>query len=145
MYVLTIKSQDGQGFSASTVNWVTQTSSMLPLVAVGVKGCFSSSTDISETGELAVDVIGKEQLDLAFNFFKSHVPEGSSIGGEMFELVSATGCPLIVNTPAWWGYKVLGQGQARGSHAVHWGAFEAGPRNEDNATLTPDHNLNYGG
>ena len=145
MFVLNSKSQDGQDLSASTVNWVTTTSFAPPLVAVGVKADSSSHAHITETGVFAVNVIGKEQVNLPFNFFKPHDPEGTSIGGESFEPGPETGCPLLVNTPAWWECKVVGQ-VAHGDHTLFVGeVLEAGVRNEDNAILMRDRNLNYGG
>ena len=145
MFVLTSKSQNGQDLSASTVNWVTMTSFAPPLVAVGVKADSSSHAHITETGVSAVNVIGKEQVNLAFNFFKSHDPEGTSIGGESFEPGLEIGCPLLGNTPAWWECKVVGQ-VAHGDHTLFVGeVLEEGPRNEDNTILMRDRNLNYGG
>ena len=84
MYVLTSKSQDGQDVSAATVNWLTQTSFAPPLVAVGVKGDSGAHAHITETGVFAVNVIGKDQIDLAFTCFKSLEREGDSIGGQAF-------------------------------------------------------------
>ena len=115
------------------------------LVAVGVKADSSSHAHITETGVFAVNVIGKEQVNLAFNFFKSHDPEGTSIGGESFEPGPETGCPLLVNTPAWWECEVVGR-VAHGDHTLFVGeVLEAGLGNEDNAIMMRDHNLNYGG
>lgn len=129
MFVLTSKSQDGQDLSVSTGNWVTTTSFAPPLVAVGVKADSSSHTRIIETGVFAVNVIGKEQVNRAFNFLKSHDPEGTSIGGESFGPGPETGCPLLVNTPSWWERKVVGQ-VAHGDHTLFVGeVLEAGLRN----------------
>ena len=101
MYVLTSKSQDGQEVSAATVNWLTQTSFAPPLVAVGVKGDSTAHAHITDTGVFAVNVIGKDQLDTAFTFFKSLEREGDSIGGQAFVAGPETGCALLANSPAW--------------------------------------------
>ena len=145
MYVLTSKSQNGQEVSAATVNWLTQTSFAPPLVAVGVKGDSTTHAHITDTGVFAVNVIGKDQLDTAFTFFKSLEREGDSIGGQVFVAGPETGCALLTNAPAWWECKVVGQ-LDQGDHTLFLGeVLEAGTRAEDQTILMRDHNLNYGG
>ena len=145
MYVLTSKSQDGQEVSAATVNWLTQTSFAPPLVAVGVKGDSTAHAHITDTGVFAVNVIGKDQLDTAFTFFKSLEREDDSIGGQAFVTGPETGCALLTNSPAWWECKVVSQ-LDQGDHTLFLGeVLEAGTRAEDQTILMRDHNLNYGG
>ena len=145
MFVLTSKAKEGSGVGAATVNWVTQTSFDPPLVAVGVKADSGSHQHIKDTGVFAVNIISKDQINLAFNFFKSHEREGDSIGGEAFESGPETGCPLLVNSPAWWECRVVGE-VAHGDHTLFVGqVLEAGVRTEDQSILMRDHNLNYGG
>ena len=145
MYILTTKSQDGQEVGAATVNWLTQASFAPPLVAVGVKADSSSHQHIRDTGVFAVNIIGKEQINTAFNFFRSHEREGDSIGGEAFESGAETGCPLLLSSPAWWECRIVGE-VAHGDHTVFVGeVMEAGVREEDETILMRDHNLNYGG
>lgn len=145
MFVLTTKSSDGKAVGAATVNWITQTSFAPPLIAVGVKADSSAHAHIKDTGVFAVNVIGKEQKDLAFNFFKSHERDGDSIGGEKFEAGKETGAPLLLNSPAWWECKLVGE-VAKGDHTLFVGeVVEAGVRREDQTILMREHNLNYGG
>ena len=145
MYVLTSKSKDGKDVSAATVNWLTQTSFSPPLVAVGFKGYSGAHAHIMETGVFAVNVIGKDQLDLAFTFFKSLEREGDSIGGQDFVAGPETGCALLTGSPAWWECKLVGQ-LDQGDHTLFLGeVLEAGTRAEDQTILMRDHNLNYGG
>ena len=145
MFILTTKGKDGQHIGAATVNWVTQTSFAPPLGAVGVKADSSSHQHIKDTGVFAVNIIGKEQINTAFNFFKSHEREGNAIGGETFEDGAETGCPLFLNSPAWWECKIVGE-VAHGDHTLFVGeVLEAGVREEDQTILMRDHNLNYGG
>ncbi len=114
-------------------------------MAVGIKGDSGSHAHITDTGVFAVNVIGKDQINLAFNFFKSHEREGDTIGGETFEAGPETGCPLLTNSPAWWECKVVGKVE-HGDHTLFVGeVLEAGLRTEDQAILMRDHNLNYGG
>jgi len=134
-----------QEVGAATINWITQTSFSPPLVAVGVKADSTHHHHIRDTGIFAVDILGKGQLDLAFNFFKTHEREGDSIGGQQCEAGKETGCPLLLNSPAWWECKVVGE-VAEGDHTMFVGeVVEAGVRSEDQAILMRDHNLNYGG
>lgn len=145
LYVLTTKSRDGNAVGAATVNWVTQASFAPPLVVVGVKSDSGAHAHIEETGAFAVNVLGKDQLDLAFNFFKSHERESNTIGGQEFEDGPETGSPLLKACPAWWECKVVDK-IARGDHTIVVGeVVEAGVRTEDQAVLMRDHNLNYGG
>ena len=61
------------------------------MVAVGVKADSTNHHHIKDTGVFAVNILGKDQLDLAFNFFKTHEREGDSIGGQQFEVGKETG------------------------------------------------------
>ena len=145
MFVLTSKSTDGKQVGAATINWITQASFGPPLVVVGVKADSGAHAHIKETNVFAVNVIGKEQKDMAFNFFKSHEREGNSIGGEKFEEGKETGCALLLSSPAWWECKLVGE-VAQGDHTVFVGeVLEAGVRGEDETILMKDHGLNYGG
>ena len=145
MVVLTSKAKEGQEVGAATINWITQTSFSPPLVAVGVKADSTNHHHIKDTGVFAVNILGKDQLDLAFNFFKTHEREGDSIGGQQFEAGKETGCPLLMNSPAWWECRVVGE-VAEGDHTMFVGeVVEAGVRAEDQSILMRDHNLNYGG
>ena len=145
MFVLTSKSKDGMDVSAGTVNWITQASFAPPLVVVGVKGDSTPHGHIKQSGVFAINVIGKDQKDLAFTFFKTHKREGNSIGGQAFEAGKGTGCALLLSSPAWWECRVVAE-VARGDHTVFVGeVVEAGVRKDDQTILMRDHNLNYGG
>jgi flavin reductase (DIM6/NTAB) family NADH-FMN oxidoreductase RutF len=145
MFILTTRSKEGQDVDASTINWVTQTSFAPPLIAVGVKADSNTHKLIKDSGVFAINVIAKDQIGTAFNFFKSHQREGNTIGGEEFEHGPETGCPLMLNSPAWWECRVTGE-VAGGDHTLFVGeVLEAGVRREDQTILMRDHNLNYGG
>lgn len=138
LYVLTAEGQDGS-IAAATVNWVTQTSFEPPLVVVGVKTDSGAHALIKEKGTFALNVLGKGQQQMAFNFFKSHEREGDSIGGEAFEM-SPAGAPLLLNTPAWVECRLV-ETVERADHSIFIGEVtEAGVRQEpdgraDDATL----------
>jgi flavin reductase (DIM6/NTAB) family NADH-FMN oxidoreductase RutF len=131
MFILTAKAKEGQDISAATVNWITQASFAPPLIAVGVKADSGAHQHIKDTSQFAINVIGKDQIN--------------TIGGENFEDGPETGCPLFINSPAWWECKVVGE-VAQGDHTLFVGeVLEAGVRTEDQTILMRDHNLNYGG
>ena len=98
LYILTAEGKDGR-VAAAAVNWVTQTSFSPPLIVVGVKTDSLAFHLIKETGTFALNMLGKGQQDLAFNFFRSHERDGQTIGGEPFE-AGKTGAPLLKNLPA---------------------------------------------
>ncbi len=66
MFVLGTKDRDGQGVNAATINWATKTSFKPPLVAVGVQADSGVHQQIKETGVFAINVIDKDQKDIAF-------------------------------------------------------------------------------
>ena len=145
MFVLTSKSRQGDEVSAGTVNWITQCSFAPPLVGVGVKADSHLHQHIRDTGVFALNVVGKEQRDMAFAFFKPAERAGNVISGEAFESGPNTQCPLLLSSPAWWECRVVGE-VAKGDHTLFVGeVLEAGVRREDQTILMRDHNLNYGG
>ncbi|MAE70984.1 MAG: flavin reductase [Gemmatimonadetes bacterium] len=99
LYVLTAEAGD-DSVAASTINWATQASFEPPLVAIGVKVDSRSHAIVSDSGRFALNVLGKDQKDLAFTFFKPHEREGDTIGGHAFER-SPGGVPVLTATPAW--------------------------------------------
>ncbi len=102
LYVLAAKSGPGENqLATSTVNWVTQASFEPPLVAVGVKKDSVSHAVIKDAGAFALNVLGKDQQDLAFAFFKHVEPDGDTIAGQPFTLGATTGAPILTNTPAY--------------------------------------------
>lgn len=138
LFVLTAEGKDGS-VAAATINWATQASFTPPLVALGVKTDSGAHTIIKETEKFALNVLGKGQQSMAFNFFKSHEREGDSIGGEPFEK-SPAGVPLLLNTIAWVECKLVDTVE-RGDHSIFVGEVtEAGVRTNpdgraDDATL----------
>lgn len=138
LYVLTAESPSG-AVAAATINWVTQTSFAPPLVVLGVKADSGAHAIIKETGKFALNVLGKGQQGMAFNFFKSHERQGDTIGGEPFEK-SPAGMPILLQTPAWVECKLVDSIE-RGDHSIFVGEVtEAGVRQTpegraDDATL----------
>ena len=94
---------------------------------------------IKDTQVFVLNVLGKGQQSLAFNFFKSHEREGDTIGGEPFDK-SPAGAPVLRNAPAWVECKLVDTIE-RGDHSIFIGEVtEAGVAQEpegraDDATL----------
>jgi len=93
IYVLTAKGADGT-ISASTVNWVTQTSFAPPLIAVGVKADSGAHAAIKSGGRFALNMLGKGQQGVAFAFFKPAEVEDGKVSGEPFR-PGDNGAPII--------------------------------------------------
>lgn len=144
MYVLTSKS--GDKIDAATVNWVTQTSFNPPLVVVGVKKDSDSFGIIKEGKSFALNVLGADQRDLAFAFFKHVEPEGNSIGPAKFTINEASGAPILQETPGWFACKVVNIDET-GDHAVVIGEVVDAGLNSADATpmFMRELNLFYGG
>ena len=138
LYILTAEGKDG-AVAAATINWVTQASFAPPLVALGVKTDSGAHAIIKDTKIFALNVLGKNQQGMAFNFFKSHERDGDSIGGEPFDK-SPAGAPILRHTPAWVECKLVDTVE-RGDHSVFIGEVtEAGVSKQpegraDDATL----------
>lgn len=93
IYVLTAKSSDGN-VAAATVNWVTQVSFDPPLVAMGVKPDSGAYSALKESGEFALNFLGKGQQGLAFTFFKPAEIADGRISGEAYR-DGVNGAPLL--------------------------------------------------
>ena len=128
IYVLTAEGKDGS-VAAATVNWVTQASFSPPLVVIGVKADSGAHSIVKESGIFALNILGKGQQGVAFNFFKSHESDGASIGGEAFEK-GASGAPILNCAPAWVECKLTDTIE-RGDHSIFVSeVIEAGVRKD---------------
>jgi flavin reductase (DIM6/NTAB) family NADH-FMN oxidoreductase RutF len=139
LYVLTAQGKDGR-VAASTVNWVTQSAFNPPLVVVGVKADSGAHTLIKESKAFALNVLGKDQKDLAFTFFKPLEREGDTIGGQPFR-IGSLGAPILHKAPAFIECALV-ETVEKGDHSVFIGEVrDAGFSGQssgrpDDATLT---------
>ena len=93
LYVLT--TDDGRGnLTAATVNWVTQASFAPPLVAVGVKADSNGRQALTVGAAFGLCMLGKDQKDVAFTFFKPTVVEGMKLSGQPYHK-GTTGVPIL--------------------------------------------------
>lgn len=144
LYVLTAR--DGDELAAAGVNWLTQASFEPPLVVTAIKTDNDSHRLIEATGVFAVNVLGKDQLDIGKAFFRTSTVEGDTINGYRFEPGPETGCPLIVDLPYWFECRVTDT-VARGDHTIFVGeTVGAGVRDDSVVPLVlRDTGMNYGG
>ena len=144
LYVVTAKA--GDELAAAGVNWLTQTSFEPPLIAAGIKTDNDSHRLIEQTGVFAVNVLGKDQLDIGKAFFRTSTVEGDTINGYRFEPGPETGCPLIVDLPYWFECRVTDT-VARGDHTLFVAETIGAGVRDDNVVplLLRDTGMNYGG
>lgn len=118
LYVLTAEDKDGR-VAASTVTWVTQTSFEPPLVVVGVKADSGAHSVIKSSGSFCLNVLGKDQGETAFTFFKSAEREGNTISGEPCH-AGSTGSPILERCPAYFECRLV-ETVERGDHSIFVG------------------------
>jgi flavin reductase (DIM6/NTAB) family NADH-FMN oxidoreductase RutF len=93
IYVLT--ADDGKGgVAAATVNFVTQTSFVPPLVAIGVKTDSGAYAVVKSARRFTLNMLGKDAKGLAFTFFKPAKLEGGNLSGQSFHPAD-NGAPIL--------------------------------------------------
>ena len=118
LYLLTAEDEEGN-CAAAAVTWVTQASFQPPLLAVGVKKDSAGHELIKKTGHFALNMLGKEQKNVAFSFFKPVQKEGNTIGGEKYHS-GQTGAPVFDSVPAFVECKLIDTLE-HGDHSVFLG------------------------
>jgi flavin reductase (DIM6/NTAB) family NADH-FMN oxidoreductase RutF len=118
LYVLTAR-DDENNVAAATVNWVTQASFQPPLVVVCVRADSFIHTVLERSNAFALNILGKEQVSLAYTFFKPAELQGDTISGERFRL-GVTESPILVSTPAFVECEVMAA-MKQGDHTVFVG------------------------
>jgi flavin reductase (DIM6/NTAB) family NADH-FMN oxidoreductase RutF len=97
IYVLT--ADDGQGnVAAATVNWVTQSAFAPPLVVVGVKADSGTYQTVKAAKTFALNMLGKDQKNLAFTFFRPADVKEGKLSGQPFHR-GVTGAPILTEAP----------------------------------------------
>jgi flavin reductase (DIM6/NTAB) family NADH-FMN oxidoreductase RutF len=122
LYVLTTKAADG--ISAATVNWVTQASFAPPLVAVGVKADSHGRKHLQTGATFALNMLGKNQKDAAYTFFKPTVVEGNKMSGQPYH-DGSSGAPILDSAIASIECKVVSIVEAGDHHVVVAEVIEA--------------------
>jgi flavin reductase (DIM6/NTAB) family NADH-FMN oxidoreductase RutF len=98
LYILTARDADGNPHGA-TINWVTQTSFVPPLVTMGIKADSGVYAALKATGKSVLNVLGKGQQKAAFTFFKPVDAQGDTLSGEKVH-DGANGVPILDSAPA---------------------------------------------
>jgi flavin reductase (DIM6/NTAB) family NADH-FMN oxidoreductase RutF len=148
--VLTAKDEAGR-FAAASLNWVTQASFQPPQLVVCLRKDSTTLSIVESARLFALNMLGKNQGDLAFAFFK-HVEEvDGKLGGVGYQLVQ--GIPVLDPVPAYVLCQVVGS-MGQGDHSVILAeVLDAGmrvdvPGRPDELMLEPRDlkgNLFYGG
>jgi flavin reductase (DIM6/NTAB) family NADH-FMN oxidoreductase RutF len=97
IYVLTADDAKGN-IAAATVNWVTQSAFAPPLVVVGVKADSGTYKTVKAAQAFALNMLGKEQKNLAFTFFRPVEVSDGKISGQAYRK-GETGAPILVDAP----------------------------------------------
>ena len=97
IYILTADDASGN-VAAATVNWVTQSAFAPPLVVVGVKADSGTYKTVKAAQAFALNMLGKEQKDLAFTFFRPVDVSDGKLSGQSFRK-GETGAPLLIDAP----------------------------------------------
>ena len=97
IYILTAHDKKGN-LAAATVNWVTQTAFTPPLVVVGVKADSGTYKVVKAAQTFALNMLGKEQKNLAFTFFRPADVRDGKLSGQSFRN-GETGAPILIDTP----------------------------------------------
>lgn len=115
LYVLTARTEQGQ-VTAATVNWVTQASFSPPLIVVGIKADTNSYEVVSTAGQFVLNVLGRGDKDVAFQFFKTPEVDEQRIGTLPYTL-GESGAPILEGPIAHLECKVV-ECVERGDHAI---------------------------
>jgi flavin reductase (DIM6/NTAB) family NADH-FMN oxidoreductase RutF len=98
IYVMTA-GNDGGEVAAATVNWVTQTSFVPPLLALGVKTDSHVYALARARGAFVLNVLGQGQAGPAFTFFKPAEYADGKLSGEAIAW-AGNGAPVLTGAPA---------------------------------------------
>lgn len=118
LYVLTGETKEGE-VAAATINWVTQTAFIPPLIVAGVKADSGAHSIIKVAGYFALNMLGKNQSAAAYAFFKPAVKSEGRISGEPVRR-GTTGAPIMESAPAYLECKLI-ETIERGDHSIFIG------------------------
>ncbi|KAA3660459.1 MAG: flavin reductase [Calditrichaeota bacterium] len=137
LYVLTC--EKGEDVATATISWMTQTSFSPPLVTIGVKEGSGVHSLIKEQKSYAISILGKDNADAAYAFFKSTEREGDKLNGQQV-FTGSLGHPVLTKAPAYLECKLV-EFIETGDHSIVVGeVVNAGVQGElpgrpDDATL----------
>jgi flavin reductase (DIM6/NTAB) family NADH-FMN oxidoreductase RutF len=144
MYVLT--SKFGEDVGAGTINWLSQCSFNPPMVMVGLKKDSHLLEVVKQVRSFVVNVIGKNQKEMAASFFRPNQPVDMKMNGYSFQYSPAGGL-ILVDAPAWFECKIT-DSVDRGDHQVIVAEVTdcgMNPNQDEETILLRDTGWNYGG
>ncbi len=143
LYVVGVK--NGEDVSASTINWMTQTSFSPPLVVIATKAGTTSEHWIDESKVFSVSILESGQKELAIAFFKPQSRVGNKFGDIAFGLGEETGCPILDDALSFFECKVVDKNTA-GDHTIFIGeVINAGVHRSGNPLTLHEIGMFYGG
>lgn len=112
--VLTTKDDD-ERFTGASLNWITQASFQPPQLVVCLKKGSTTHSIVEAAGRFALNILGKDQGQLAFTFFKHVEERDGKLGDVAYQLVQ--GIPVLDPVPAYLLCQVVGS-MGEGDHTV---------------------------
>lgn len=97
---------DGSTQNVFMGSWLTQCSFEPPMVTLGLKRDTQHHAFIKEQRKFVVNLLDKDQTDLAKKFFKHQNDEDGKIAGEAFRAAAKTGAPVLESAAAWFEVQV---------------------------------------
>lgn len=142
LFVVGVKK--GDTLSAFTGTWLTQMSFTPPLVVLGVRGDSFAHECIEGDKVFTVNVLAKDQSEIAKQFFKPHNAEAGKIGSYAIS-PGRNGAPVLDDATAFFECRVVDQVK-RGDHTVFVAEVtHAEVRRDVPALLLADTPWQYGG
>ncbi|MEK9138305.1 MAG: flavin reductase family protein [Bacteroidota bacterium] len=143
MYVVT--SRSGDKYGGATVTWLSQASFKPPLIMAAVRPESSVFECLTESGYVAVHMLGVHQQEIARKFLSITEVSDSLMNGEPFT-EGKTMAPILKNAPAYVECKVQQIIDGGGDHRlVLMEVIEAEYRNEFDPLLVAESPWKYGG
>ncbi len=118
LYVVGVK--NGEDVSASTINWMTQTSFSPPLVVIATKAGTTTEHWIDKSRVFSVNILESGQKEQAITFFKPQSRVGNKFGDIGFKPGEETGCPILDDALSFFECKVIDKNTA-GDHTIFIG------------------------
>ena len=107
----------GEELAAGAVNWISQASFVPPLIMLALRSDSNLHRLAERSQRLAVNVLTRQQKDMAAAFFKPSRVEADRIQGFLFQRGSFSGAPILADAWAWVEARVTDTVK-RGDHAV---------------------------
>jgi len=144
LYIITTRLNDQ--VHAGLISWLSQASFNPPLIMVAIRSESKLYSLINESRVFAVNILSADQKDVASAFFSIKEVKNKMINGYLYEEGEKTGSPILIDLPAWFECRVIGQ-LDKGDHTVFLAeVVNSGLRKEiDKPLILWDTGWHYGG